>query len=142
MIYCDTSFVAPLIINEAASDAVEALVRQLPQGEMTVSHWTRVEFASLVARRVRLKELTTRLARELGREFDRMLDESFEVTVPRAEDFNLAATMLQNYKSGLRAGDALHLAIASNRKASRFLTLDKALVRVAGQFKVRAESGL
>ena len=142
MIYCDTSFVAPLVLPEASSDAVEACVKQLPPGEMAVSHWTCVEFASLLARRVRLKEVSVRQAILVRREFDRMLEESFDLVVPRAEDFNLAATWLHTYKSGLRAGDALHLAIAGNRKAARFLTLDAALIRAAGRLKIPADSGI
>jgi len=142
MIYCDTSMVAPLVLHEAASDAVESFVQRLPPGEMAVSHWVCVEFASLIARRVRLKELTRRQAKDTHREFEQMLEESFEVIPPRAEDFNLAATMLQNYESGLRAGDALHLAIARNRNAARFLTLDKALIRAAARFKIQADSGI
>lgn len=142
MVYCDTSFVATLVLPEAASDAVEAFVQQLPPGELAVSHWVCVEFASLIARRARLKELTGRQAKDIHREFDQMLDESFEVVAPQAEDFNLAVAMLQRYKSGLRAGDALHLAIASNHNAARFLTLDKTLIRAARGFKIQADSGI
>lgn len=142
MIYCDTSIVAPLVLRETASDAVEAFVQQLPPGEMAVSHWVCVEFASLIGRRVRLKELSSRQAKDIHREFEQMLDESFEVIAPRAEDFNTAAAMLRNHKSGLRAGDALHLAIAGNRNAARFLTLDKALIRAAARFKIPADSGI
>ena len=109
---------------------------------IAVSHWTCVEFASLLARRVRLKEVNVRQAKLVHREFDRMLEESFELVVPRAEDFNFAVALLHTYKSGLRAGDALHLAIASNRKAARFLTLDAALIRAAGRLRIPADPGV
>lgn len=142
MIYCDTSFVAPLVIPEAASDAVEACIQRLPPGELAVSQWVCVEFASLLARRVRLKEFTSRQAKDVHREFDQMLEESLEVIVPQAEDFNLAAMLLRNYRSGLRAGDALHLAIARNQNVTRFLTLDRALVRAAARFRIQADSGI
>lgn len=142
MIYCDTSFVATLVLREAASDEVEAFVQQVHPGDLAVSHWVHVEFASLLARRVRLRELTARQAREIHREFDRMLDESFEVFVPNAGDYSLAVGMLQHYKLGLRAGDALHLAIASNRQVARFLTLDRALIRAARALKLPADSGI
>lgn len=142
MIYCDTSFVAPLVLPEAASEAVEAFVQQLPPSELAVSHWTRVEFASLVGRRIRLKELNLRQARLVRAEFERMLDESFEVVAPRVEDFNFAEALLQDHRAGLRAGDALHLAIAGNRKAGRFLTLDAALIKAAKRLRIPAEAGI
>ncbi len=46
MIYFDTSFLAPLIREEATSAEVERFMRGLPVGELALSHWTRVEFAS------------------------------------------------------------------------------------------------
>ena len=57
MIYVDTSFLAPLYIEEATSPQVEAYLRsQLPR-QVSISEWTQVEFASLVFRRVRMGEL-------------------------------------------------------------------------------------
>jgi uncharacterized protein len=52
--YFDTSFLVPLILPEATSDKIAAFVRGLPAEEFTVSHWTRVEFSSLIAREVRM----------------------------------------------------------------------------------------
>ena len=55
MVYLDTSFIAPLILPEATSDRIEDFIQKIAVGELAVSHWTRVEFASLVARRVRMR---------------------------------------------------------------------------------------
>ena len=49
MLYFATSFLAPLILNELTSTAVEQFMAGLPAGELAVSHWTRVEFSSLLA---------------------------------------------------------------------------------------------
>ena len=38
MVYLDTSFVAPLVIAEDTSDAVEAIVLKLKAGELTNQH--------------------------------------------------------------------------------------------------------
>jgi len=38
-----------------------------------------------------------------------MLDESFAVLLPNADDFGLAKRYLGQFETGLRAGDALHL---------------------------------
>ena len=46
MLYFDTSFLAPLIPEEATSEAIEAFITTQPTGQLFTSHWTRVEFAS------------------------------------------------------------------------------------------------
>ena len=124
MFYLDTSFIAPLVIAENSSEAVEAWVLKVNPGELATSLWTRVELSSLVSRKVRMGELTGAKAAEVRREFDRVLDESFELLAPTAEDFATAAGYLEVPRTGLRAGDALHLAIAANHGATRILTLD------------------
>ena len=54
MLYFDTSFLVPLILPESTSDKVAHFFRGLPAAELAVSHWTRVEFSSLIAREVRM----------------------------------------------------------------------------------------
>ena len=54
MRYCDTSFAAPLIREEAISSRVARFVAGLPTGELAISRWTEVEVASLLARDVRM----------------------------------------------------------------------------------------
>jgi uncharacterized protein len=39
MLYFDTSFLTPLILEEETSEKVKAYVSQLPEGELTISHW-------------------------------------------------------------------------------------------------------
>ncbi len=62
MLYFDTSFLAPLILPEATSDSISAFVRALPASQFTISHWTRVEFSSLIAREVRMGGLDAQAA--------------------------------------------------------------------------------
>jgi predicted nucleic acid-binding protein len=139
MVYFDTSFIAPLIIPEAASAQIEAFVRQLFPGTLAVSHWTRVEFASLVARRVRMRELAKQQASRAMSTFEQLISDSFKVITPSTGDFETAVALLQDDRAGLCAGDALHLAIALNNNAKTLYTLDKVLPRVAKGHGVRAE---
>ena len=62
MLYFDTSFLTPLILEEPTSARIERFVVRLPAGELAVSHWTRVEFSSLLAREVRMGGLDDRAA--------------------------------------------------------------------------------
>ncbi|MBF0461339.1 MAG: type II toxin-antitoxin system VapC family toxin [Magnetococcales bacterium] len=130
MHYFDTSFVAPLILREPASQWVEAFMLSLPAGELAVSHWTCVEFSSLLAREVRMGSLAGPEALGADSRFGEMLAQSFIVLPLVRGDFDLAREYLRNYATGLRAGDALHLAIAhNNRRVQAIYTLDKAMAK-------------
>jgi len=142
MVYLDTSFVAPLVIAENCSDAVEAFVLKVKAGELTTSTWTQVELSSMVSRKVRMGDLSESQAEVVRREFDRLLGESFEILAPTAADFAAATRFLEIPKTGLRAGDALHLAIAANRRAKRILTLDKGFLEAGKTLKLPVTLGL
>jgi len=88
-------------------------VAKLPAGELCISHWTRTEFASLLAREVRMGGLTEDSALAAMDQFDTMVGESFQVLAPGVADFDLATRSIKHFPTKLRAGDALHLAIAS-----------------------------
>jgi len=131
MLYFDTSFLVPLILPEKTSNRIAAFIRELPAGQLTVSHWTRVEFASLLAREVRMGGLDVQAGKQADARFEAMIDESFSVLLPNTADFDLAKAYLGRFETGLRPGDALHLAIAWNRGAGVIYSLDKTL-RKAG----------
>jgi len=129
MVYLDTSFLAPLILNEQTSVEVEHFIVSLTPATLAISQWTRVEFSSLLARRVRMGGLATLEARAAEAQFDAVIDETFTVYAPTVDDFDLAKDYLRNHETGLRAGDALHLAIAKNRAAEAIYSLDKGMLR-------------
>jgi uncharacterized protein len=56
-------------------------------------------------------------------------------------DFDLAIELLNLHNSGLRTGDALHLAIARNQGA-QFITLDKKLIKAARLMGIPSDSGI
>ncbi len=142
MHYLDTSFVAPLILPETTSERVERFIRKIPVGQLAVSHWTRVEFASLVARRARMGDLTAAQAAQARDAFEKMLTESFHIIIPQVNDYDVATHLLRNYKTGLRAGDALHLALVKNHGAAIMYSLDKQLIKAAKILKIPASAGI
>jgi predicted nucleic acid-binding protein len=142
MRYFDTSFLAPLILEEATSTKTEAFFAKLPVGELYVSHWTRVEFASLIAREVRMGGLAEADALLAIAQFDELVTDSFQIVTPGIADYELAKAYIQHFATKLRAGDALHLAIASNHGAQTFYTLDEGLLNAAKLMKVRASRGI
>jgi len=142
MRYFDTSFLVPLILPEATSEPIAGFFEDLPADELAVSHWTRVEFASLLAREVRMGGLDPAAAHEAGSRFESMIEESFVVLLPDRNDFDRARDWLNRFETGLRAGDALHLAIADNRQADAIYSLDKSMVAAATQLGLPAAEGI
>ena len=142
MIYLDTSFLTPLFRQEAASAKVEAFLAARPSELLAISHWTRVEFASVIAREVRMKALGEATARELIEAFDALSDDSFHVLIPAAADFDLARDFVSAFATKLRGPDALHLAIARNNGVDEVLTLDDSLLFAARNLKIKARRGI
>ena len=142
MIYLDTSFLVPLFINEAASDRVEKHVRNLAAGSLCVSHWTRLEFAGVVARDVRTGMLDKAAAGRVVERFEVYLAASFDVLAPRIEDYELACRYVLQFPAALRGGDALHLAIAANAKVKSLLTLDQGMLKAGKMLKLPVSRGI
>ena len=142
MLYFDTSFLAPLIIPELSSREVSTFMQRLSEQQRTVSHWNRVEFSSILARRVRTGELDAKGAMRADTQFEAMLEANFDVVLPGSDDFDLAKQYLARFETGLRSGDALHLAIGANRRARVIYSLDKGLVKAAKILGLPAETGI
>lgn len=142
MRYLDTSFITPLIKQEPTSARVAQFVAGLPSGEIAISHWTRVEFSSVLAREVRMGGLEALAADSAIIQFDAIIAESFTVLLPGPEAFDLARQYLARYESGLRGGDALHLAIASTHRATAIYSLDKVLIKAGTLFGLPVSAGI
>ncbi len=142
MIYFDTSFLTPLILEEASSVRVEAYVNRLPRDELCVSHWTRVEFASLLAREVRAGGLAERDALAAARQLEEILADSYQIISPQPPDYELARQFILRFPTALRAGDAMHLAIARNHGAKSLLTLDKGMLKAGALLKIPVSQGI
>lgn len=132
MLYADTSAILPFYRAESGSEAVERLF--LSQAEpVLISDLTRVEFASALARWVRMDELTESQANRIESAFhDDCHEGRFRVVALEAAMFDRAMHWLLTRRTGLRTLDALHLACAE-ASGGPLLTLDQAL-RSAAEF--------
>ena len=130
------------MIAEDTSDAVESYLLKIAPGELVASLWTRVELASLISRKQRMGELSEIQAANIRAEFTRILSESFEMLTPSPADYTLAEELLGHHKTGLRAGDALHLAVASNQGGLEVLSMDTGLIKAERQLGLKAKTGI
>lgn len=135
MLYFDTSFLLPYFTTEASSTAVEAFFSRHDFESFTISQWTATEFHSAISFKIRSGQLAAAMQDAILERFATARAETFLVVLPTAADFELAGGLLRDWKSGLRSGDALHLAIARNREAT-LVTLDKTLLKVARSLKI------
>ncbi|MDO8786505.1 MAG: type II toxin-antitoxin system VapC family toxin [Sulfuritalea sp.] len=142
MIYLDTSFLTPLFRTEPVSQQIEDFLAAQPSGAFAISQWTRVEFAGVMAREVRMKTLDAATARQLIEEFDTLANDSLHVLIPAAADFDLARKFVTEFATRLRGPDALHLAIARNNGIEEILTLDDGLLFGARKLKLNARRGI
>ena len=88
-----------------------------------------------------MKKMNARQGTAVLAEFDKLVKESLLVLVPAADDYNLARDYLGKLSTGLRGGDALHLAIAANRGASKILTSGRRAVKRGKTTQAAGEQG-
>ena len=143
MLYFDTSFLVPMLIAEETSQRVETFLLALsPEQDLTVSHWTRVEFASVLSRLVRMQQLGRKDARECSLRFDAFLEQSFRILTPTLADYQRCLNFLTRFDNSLRGGDALHLAIADNRDCVALYTLDAGLQQAGKLLDIPVSRGI
>jgi uncharacterized protein len=87
-------------------------------------------------------EKTPAQAQAVRQELIHMLEESFRLLLPTAADFATAASFLETPQTGLRAGDALHLAIAANHSIRKIYTLDQGFIKAGKQLKLPVSAGI
>jgi predicted nucleic acid-binding protein len=142
MFYFDTSFLVPLVVSEATSDKVQRFFARSRTEPLVISQWTHVEVLSALARLVRMKGIDARAAARADAQFETVVAESFVVLLPTQEDFDLSMQYLRQYKTGLRAGDALHLAIAANHRANAIYSLDLTFLKAGRLLGLPTKSGI
>ena len=130
MVYVDTSALVPMFLREPNSDAVINWLES--SGErLAISEWTLVEFASAAAIKLRSREVTANLVKQAIARMHEFAQKHCTVAVPGRENFRRAAELAGNDALKLRAGDALHLAIAESLNTQGILCLDQAMIESA-----------
>ncbi len=130
MMYLDTSAAIPLFVPEPISEAVEAWLAQSGD-KLVTSDWLVTEFASALSIKVRRAEINKRQADTAWNNFFAFTQTGLHVMRVDADVFQTAARLTRNSRSGLRAGDALHLAAALDANVTGIATADANLARNA-----------
>lgn len=130
-VYPDASLLVSAYVEEAASGRAEAWLASLAAGQLVTSWWCDAEIASALAKKVRVGALAARdLAPTLRAVRTMLAGAARNVPVEQVHS-RLAADLITRSLKPLRAGDALHLAIAMSAGAE-LVTLDNGMAE-AGQ---------
>ena len=126
MHYLDISPLVAAFSNESATARVQAwLSGQSPDG-LVISDWVVTEFSSALSIKVRTGQISVENRAAALALFTRLAAESFILLPVTAGHFRTAARFADQVVLALRAGDALHLAIAGD-KGANLCTLDRRL---------------
>jgi predicted nucleic acid-binding protein len=130
-VYVDASALVALVTTEPRTAALKQWLRAHEQVPLVSADWCVPEVASALSIKVRSRQLDADLADEAWNEFGAACDGRLQLTPVVATDFSLAAQMCRVPQSSLRAGDALHLAVAVRSECSAMLCFDELLNRNA-----------
>ena len=138
MIYLDTSVAVSLLVPEPKTADVKTWFAGL--NDVAVgSDWLISEFASAISIKMRARELTESAARSVRTEFKALQEGGLRMLPVSRAAFQKAAELATQHKHGLRAGDALHLAVALEIGANSIATLDSLIVTNARRLKLSVE---
>lgn len=137
MLYVDTSVLVASLTNETATERVQAWLGQQGADELSISRWVMTEFSAALSVKVRMGTMEPNERAEALAAFRSPVDVSFRVLAVESHHFDVAALLADQSAIGLRAGDALHLALTLGQDAT-LCTLDNRLAGAAGAVGARA----
>jgi predicted nucleic acid-binding protein len=137
MIYVDTSVIVSALTNEPSTAACQLWLRARPSGELALSDWTVTEIYAAISIKVRMGKLPADDRTRVIGEFDRFAMRNFLSFEVKRAVFRGAGQLSEQVASGLRASDALHLAI-TEQQGAELCTLDVRLATAATAIGVRA----
>lgn len=130
MLYFDTSTLMPYYRPEPLSSKIQATLLKAKE-PVVISPLVEVEFASILARLVRMRELDARGADAIQAAFSQDIASScYQVLGLTSAHYKQARDWLIERKTPLRTLDALHLAVAHASNA-RLVTADAILASAA-----------
>lgn len=125
-LYLDTSVLVAAATREVETDRVQAWLDEQTRDRLVISDWVITEFSSALSIKLRNGQIEAGHRADALAALSRLAAESFAILPVSGLQFRTAARFADHYALGLRAGDALHLAICADHGAT-LCTLDRRL---------------
>jgi hypothetical protein len=136
MRYADTCLLLSLHIPDPGTPAALAWLEAAGNAPIMASLWGITEFGSALGIITRRGDITPAAHAATLAQFRRFSANRLSIEPPEVADFERAAGWVERFETGLRAADALHLAICARRSVT-LCTADTTLARAAETFGVR-----
>jgi predicted nucleic acid-binding protein len=134
--YLDTSLVVTALTNERRTPEVLSWLKEQRPGSLRISEWVIAEFSAALSMKQRVGTLDPISRVATLQKFREFVSTGVDVILVASGHFQTAATFADQSALGLRAADALHLAIASGYAAALH-TLDERLAKAGLELGVR-----
>jgi len=137
MLYLDTSLLIAALTNEAETLRMQRWLVEQDPDELVISDWVATEFSAALSIKLRTGGIEAHHRAGALTMFTRLCNDNLTVLPVSRLQFQTAARFADQYALGLRAGDALHLAVCAERGAT-ICTLDRRLSEAASALGVKA----
>ena len=136
MIYLDTSVVVALLLPEENSEIALRWFEGC-RAPMISSDWLIPETHSALGIKQRVHGLPSAACAAAAAHFERLVRTGVDLRSLDRARFRQAGALLQRPELGLRAGEALHLAVALHHRCSHLATLDGRMLQAAQHLGLR-----
>lgn len=137
MQYVDTSVLVAYLVDETYSKQANQALREENRYPLAISLWTETEFFSALGIKCRTRQISETQWLDVQKQYH-LLKAHFVWLPVTDKDYKTATDLLKGWQTGLRAGDALHLAVATNHN-SLLLSLDERLLKAAKELGIAVE---
>jgi predicted nucleic acid-binding protein len=124
MLYLDTSLLVAALTSEMKTARVQAWLGNQEPDELAISEWVVTEFSAALSIKLRTQQVEADDRADALARFAVWCAESLAILPISGLHFRTAARFADQHALGLRAGDALHLAISADHGAT-LCTLDR-----------------